>query len=109
MAEIISVPINNGIILIEAESSGTENVSAFDKAINGTEKTLERAQQTITSMAESMMGAIKKLDKAVTPDQFVMSFSIKFNAEGQAVIAKASAESSLQITMTYNHTKTGKK
>ena len=108
MAEIISVPINNGIILIEAESSGTENVSAFNKALEGTENALVRAQQTITSMAESMIGAIKKLDKAVTPDQFVMSFSIKFTAEGQAVIAKASAESSLQITMTYNHTKTKK-
>jgi hypothetical protein len=41
----------------------------------------------------------------VTPDEFTLEFAIKFTAEGNALVAKASAEANLKITMKYVHVK----
>jgi len=106
MSQLLEVAIDGETILIEAEPTfGSEQTTSADQALMKTQEAFERAKITVTSIAKSMAGSIKKLDDAVTPDQFELEFAIKFGAEGQAILASTSAEASLKITMTYEHKK----
>ena len=106
MSRLLEVNIDGETILIEAESIyGSEETTSADQTLARTQQAFERAKVTVTSIAKSMASSIKKLDEAVTPDQFELEFAIKFGAEGQAILASTSAEASLKITMTYEHKK----
>lgn len=106
MTKELEVNVDGTTILIEPEPVyGSQKTSATSKAIEQTGDALEKAKETVIVVAKSMVGALKNLDKTITPDEFTMEFGLKFNAEGNAVVTKVGAEATLKITMKYVHTK----
>jgi len=77
----------------------------MSKSLDEARDAFERARTTVTSVAKSMVEAVRELDRKVTPDEFTLEFAIKFTAEGNALVAKAAAEANLKITMKYVHVK----
>lgn len=107
MSEIISTVVNGKEIFVEVERRyGSENTTSLDDALSKTGNAFELAKDTITGVTESVIGAIQAMDRAITPEEFTVEFAIKFSAEGQAILAKASAEANLKITLSYKHKNT---
>jgi hypothetical protein len=106
MAKLLPISIDGEIVYVEVEAAyGSEQTSAVDQVLDRAEDAFERAKVTITSVSKSIVGAILALDKAVTPNEFELQFAIKFTAEGNAVLASAAAEATLNVTMTYGDKK----
>lgn len=106
MANLLEVNVDGTTVYIEAESRyGSEGTTTSKEAIEKAQEAFERAQDTVASVSSSMVRAIKKLDKAVTPNEFQIEFALKFTAEGKAVLTKVGGEATLTITMTYKHDK----
>jgi hypothetical protein len=104
MSNLIPVIIDDQTIYVEVERTyGSEETTSLDEVRHKVEDAFEHAKTTITSVAKSMAGSIRSLDQALAPHEFVIEFAIKFNAEGQAILAKAGAEASLKITLNYKH------
>ena len=102
MAELLVATVDNHPIYIEAEPTyGSEQTTSLDEAVERAGDALEQARTTIVSVATSMVGAVTDLANATQPNEFTLEFAIKFNAEGRAIVAKASAEANLKITMKY--------
>ncbi len=87
----------------ESETSRVTRGGDPVKAIGKVEDALDTAKDTILNVARKMITAVRTADQSITPDDFELTFSIKFTAEGQAVIAKATGEASLQVKMIYKH------
>jgi hypothetical protein len=67
-----------------------------------------RAQDAILSIATTTASVLEKAAKAaVHPETLEVEFGIAFSAEGHIVIAKATAEASLKVTLTYTKAKPG--
>lgn len=106
MSEIIEAKVNGKTIYIETEFvPGSEEVSAAKKTMGEVENAMTQARETIISVAESLFSSVKAIDQALTPDEFLLEFAIKFTAEGQVVVAKASAEAGIKVALTYRHNK----
>lgn len=108
MAEIVDVNVDGKIIHVEVEPvrrCGTEKISAKDKVTENVANMFEQAKSAITTVATSMVSTVKAMDKDVTPDEFNLGFAIKFTAEGKVVVAKASAEATLQVGLVYKSDK----
>lgn len=106
MSEIIEAKVNGKIIYIETElMPGSEEVSAGRKALGEVENAMLQARDTIVGVAESLFSSVKAIDQALTPDEFLLEFAIKFTAEGQVVVAKSGAEAGIKVAMTYRHEK----
>ncbi len=104
MSDIIPVEVDDQTIYLEVDQRfGSEETSAIGKTIDVAQDAFEHARTTIITVAKSMVGAVRQLDQSMAPDEFELEFAIKFNAEGQAILAKATAEASLKIVMTYKH------
>ena len=107
MPQLLPVTIDGETIYIEAEPAyGSEETgAAVDEALDRAAEAFVGAQTTVTSVAKGMVGAIQRLDQASTPHAFTLEFSIKFTAEGTAIVARAGAEANLKITMPYTRDK----
>ena len=61
-----------------------------------------RAQETILSIATTTAAVLEKAGRgAVHPESLEVQFGIAFSAEGHIVVARATAEASLKVTLTY--------
>lgn len=104
MAETIRSNVDGTVIIIETEPGrGVTRSAVGGKVIEQAGDALENASETIKGMAISMVGAIKSLDQSLTPNEFTLQFGLKFNAEGNALVAKFSGEATLNVTMKYIH------
>ena len=107
MTTTISSLVDGQPVLIEVDearvtrSIGGDLVAPVGKVTDA----LDSAKDTILRVAQKMVTAIHNADQAITPDEFELTFSIKFTAEGQAVIAKVGGEASLAVKMVYKHTR----
>jgi len=109
MDQIIDVDVDGKIIHIEVEPvrrSGSERTSVKGKVTKNVANMFEEAKSTITTVAANMVNTVNSMDKDITPDEFNLGFAIKFTAEGQAVVAKASVAATLQVSLTYKPGKT---
>ena len=102
MANTIVSTVDGSPVLIEIdELPVTRDFSAdLAKSANKVTDALDNAQTTILNIARKMVGAVQS-DAALTPDEFELTFNLKFTAEGQAFIAKLGSEASLGIKMTF--------
>lgn len=104
MSKIIPFNVDGVEIFVEVEQRyGSEETTSIDEIISNTRNAFEQVKDTITAIATSMIGTVRKMDKAIAPDEFNLEFSIKFNAEGNAVLAKIGTEANLQVSMSYKH------
>ena len=61
-----------------------------------------RAQETIIAVAKSTADMIDKAGTAARPDGLEVEFGLKFSASGGVIMAGASGEASLKVTLTYD-------
>lgn len=90
-------------LLVEVGSVlGSEPTSKLDRAQDAVADAYERAQTAIVAVASSTVDVIGKMGaQAVRPDQVEVKFGLKFSAQGNVVLAGASGEATLEVTLVY--------
>lgn len=58
-----------------------------------------KGMSLIRTCAEQVVAAIQKVDQTARPTEFEIQLAIKLDSEVGAILAKASAEAQLQVTM----------
>ena len=92
-----------------APAVGSEPTSGFGRqrpqeaaGVEGVADVFSRAQETILSIATTTAAVLEKAGRAaVHPESLEVEFGIAFSAEGHIVVARATAEASLKVTLTY--------
>ncbi len=102
----------NDVILVEfPETPGLQPVSirtlSVDSLAEKSVNALDKAMGTIRSMATRAVDAVKGLSDP--PDEVELSFGIKLDAEAGAMVAKASTEASINVTLTWQREEEKKK
>jgi len=93
------------VIRVEfAPAAGVRSVSLSPQdVIEKSKAAIDNAMKTMQAMAGKTMATIKAIPVSERPTTFQVEFGIKFDAQGGALIASASAEASITITMTWEH------
>ena len=83
--------------------AGSEPTSTrLDRAGEAVTEAFDRAQSAIVAMATATVGTIEELGKrSARPRQVQVKFGLKFTAKGNVVVAEASGEATLEVTLTY--------
>ena len=91
------------VILVDLQPvAGIRSVSIDPKdVIEKSREAIDHAMKSMQGMAKKTVKAIKKIPISERPHTVSVSFGLKLTAEGNAVIAKAGAETSLNVTMTW--------
>jgi len=94
------------VILVEfAPTSGVRSVSLSPKDIaEKSKEAIDDALKNMRKMAKKSMKAIREIPVTERPSTISISFGLKLNAEGGAVVAKAGVEAAINITMTWQRT-----
>jgi hypothetical protein len=84
--------------------AGSEPTSTrLDRAGEAVSDAFDRAQSAILAVATSTVETIGELSKrAARPQQVQVKFGLKFTAKGNVIVAEASGEATLEVTLTYN-------
>ena len=100
------IPIRVGSVEIEVEAvpvAGTEATSGkVSKAAGGVLDAFGRAQETIIAVAQSTADMIDQAGAAARPDGVEVEFGLKFSVSGGVIMAGASGEATLKVTLTYD-------
>ena len=82
---------------------GTEPTSGrMDEAVRRVGEAFDRAQDVVVEMGVKAAGSVQELARrSARPDELAVEFGLMFTASGGVVIAGASAEASLKVTITY--------
>jgi hypothetical protein len=70
-----------------------------DQVIDTAKDIFGSGMQLIRICAEQVVSTIQKVDQAVRPSEFQVQLAIKLDSTVGAVLAKASAEAQLQVTL----------
>lgn len=89
---LIELELGPGVHKVSLSSEDIEKISA---------KASDSAMNTIHHMARRIADAIEALPNEKKPSQAEISFGIKLNAEAGALIAKAGAEASIDVQLTW--------
>ena len=94
------------VILVDFGSmAGVRGVASYS-AVDMYEKSdeaVEKAMKTIRAMAEKTVNTVKAIPVSERPSKVEVEFGIKFDIEAGAVVAKASAETAVKVTLTWEH------
>ena len=100
------VPMRIGDVELLVETSpvaGSEPTSALSRAQDAVGAAYERAQAAILAVASSTVDVIRQLsDHAARPEQVEVKFGLKFSAQGSVMLAGASGEATLEVTLRYS-------
>jgi len=88
-------------LLVETSPvAGSEPTSKLSRAQDTVGEAFERAQTAIVAVASSTVDVIGQMsERAVRPDQVEVTFGLKFSAQGNVVLAGASGEATLEVTL----------
>jgi len=97
---------DDDVILVEfAPTPGVRSVSLGPKDIaEKSKEAVDHALKTMRKMAKKSVKAIREIPVTERPSTISISFGLKLNAEGGAVIAKAGVEAGINVTMTWQRT-----
>lgn len=99
------MPIRIGAVELLVETTpvaGSEPTSTLSRAQEAVGDAYERAQTAIVAVASSTVDVISQLsDQAVRPEQVEVKFGLKFSMQGNVVLAGASGEATLEVTLRY--------
>jgi hypothetical protein len=106
------VPVRVGGIEVLVEAvvpPGSEPTSGrADEAIRKVGEAFDRAQDVVVEMGVKAAGSVQALaDRSAHPDELAVEFGLAFTASGGLVIAGASAQASLKVTIKYNRPESG--
>lgn len=102
---VVPLRVGGVELLVEtAPVAGSEPTSTrLDRAGEAVADAFERAQSAIVAVATSTVDTIGRLgEKAARPQQVQVKFGLKFTAKGNVIVAEASGEATLEVTLTYN-------
>lgn len=102
-----TIPVRVGDIELLVETvpvAGTEQTSSrVQKAAEYAGEAFTRAQETIVEVAKSTSEMIEKAAVgAAKPDRVEIEFGLKFSATGNIIMAGASGEATLRVTLAYD-------
>jgi hypothetical protein len=100
------VPVRVGAVEVLVETvpvAGSEQTSGrLDEAGRRVVDAFDRAEEAIVEIAGKLAGTVAELGRRSTrPEQVQVQFGLKFTAQGNVIVAGASAEASLQVTISY--------
>jgi hypothetical protein len=100
------VPVRVGDVEVLVETvpvPGSERMSGrLGEAGRRVVEAFGRAQAAIVEIASQVAGAVGVLgQRAARPDKVGVEFGLSFTAQGGVVVARASAEASLRVTVSY--------
>ena len=101
------IPLRIGDVELLAEAvpvAGTEQTSGrVQRAVEHAGEAFSRAQETIVEVAKSTAEVIERAALAAArPDRMEVEFGLRFSASGGVIMAGASGEASLKVTLTYD-------
>jgi hypothetical protein len=67
------------------------------------QEVIAKAMGTIRAMARQVVNTVKAIKVSERPDKVEVQFGIKFDVEAGAVVAKASTETAISVTLTWEH------
>jgi hypothetical protein len=90
-------------VLVETTTvAGTEPTARPGRVAEQAADALDRAHQAIVRMAASSASVIDQVAaRAARPDKLEVEFGLKISAEGNVIVAGASAEATLVVKLTY--------
>lgn len=99
MNQIVEFESEFGPILVEVEAArgGRESVSRGAEKPSKSEKRFEEAIDTVKKVANVVVSKANEIVRG--PDEFTVEVGLSFKTEAGVVIAKASTEGNLKITM----------
>jgi len=101
--ELIPVRIGETEILVETTKvPGSEQTSRLATTAEGVTDAFAQAQQTILELAASTARTLEESGRrSVRPDGLTVEFGLKVAASGKVIVAGASAEATLRVTLSY--------
>lgn len=105
----LEVEDDDDVILVEfAPAPGVRGVSLSPGDIaEKSKEAIDDALNSMRTMAKKTVKAIKEIPLTERPTTIAVSFGLKLNAEGTAVVAKVGAEAAITVTLTWQHTTPG--
>lgn len=106
-APVIPVKVGDLDVLVEtslvAGSSANGLAPRIDAPVSELEDAFTQAENTIAAIASSTVQAIRNAAaRAARPDHVQVSFGLSFSAQGGVIVAGASGQASLQVTLVYD-------
>ena len=100
-----TIPVVVDGVALEVEATrvaGTQQTSSMDRAQDAVADAFDRAQDGIVAVAASTVATIGRLGaRALGPDEVRVKFGLKFTAKGSVIVAGASGEATLEVSLTY--------
>ena len=106
---IVPIQVDGVTLLVEATAAGgSENTSSrLERAQVAVTDAFDRAQTAIVAVAASTVDTIGQLGRcALRPEEVEVKFGLKFAVDGSVIIAGASAEATLEVTLKYRQAPT---
>jgi hypothetical protein len=94
------------VILIDMGSAtGVRGVASYSMVdmYEKSDEAVEKAMGTIRAMAEKTFNTVKSIPVSERPQKVEVEFGINFSMEAGAVVAKASAEAAVKVTLSWEH------
>jgi len=99
----LEVEEDDDVILVEfMPVAGVRSVSLSPGDIaEKSKEAIDNALKSMRNMAKKTVKTIKDIPVTERPNTITVSFGLKLNAEGGAVVAKAGVEAAINVTMTW--------
>ncbi|NBE99988.1 hypothetical protein FE391_41690 [Nonomuraea sp. KC401] len=106
MQQLVPMTLGQVEVLVETVAEpGSEPTSSLNDQLARTKEMFGRAQEVIGQMAVSALEIKDRVAQhSRKPDQIEIQFGIKFSAQGNIILASASAEASLTVKVVYGAT-----
>mgnify|MGYP000291886897 CR=1 FL=1 len=106
------MPDEQDVILVDlspAQGMRGMNFSATSPDLREkSQEVVDKAMGTIRAMAAKVVKTVKEIKVSERPNKVEVQFGIKFDAEAGALVAKASTETAIAVTLTWEHKETTK-
>lgn len=107
--QVVPVRVGGVDLLVEAVAvAGTEPTSRVGDAARGVVDAFAVAEEAIGAVCERVAGVVSSTAAhASKPSSLVVEFGLKFSAKGNVIVAGASGEAALKVTVSYESTQQG--
>src|SRR5437899_724717 len=99
MVTILEIEVDGATVLVESEISETGKKVVAAKRQKGGKK-FHEIIDVIKPISKSIIDTIDQMPRK--PDSATAEFGLKFSVEGGVILAKASDEASLTVSLTWN-------
>jgi hypothetical protein len=102
--QVLPVRVGDVELLVETVTvAGTEPTSRTSDAARGVVDAFVAAEEAITGLCERVAGLVSSTAAhASRPNSLMVEFGLKFSAKGNVIVAGASGEASLRVTVSYD-------